>query len=205
MSVLVLCAAAALGAANPNYILNEPVSRGSLREVLLECTPYPYGRSRIVSRAMPATPEFIIDGERVLSRTPADQPWCATPGPAWYGAPADTFVRAHALVGEVAISFDPFSSFRPGTPGQLYRAQRYWLNESGMVNQARLVRRAVRPASVEAQSEGAAPEPIMIIPVPGKKPSTRDLPLEVHRLSPSRVLITDGSVPGPVETASLQR
>jgi len=204
MSILVLSATLALGALNPNYILNEPESRGNLRTVLLECTPYPYARSRVVSRDRPATPEFLIAGTQVLSRTPAHQPWCSSPGPAWYGAPVDTFVRAHAAVGETAISFDPFSSFRPGTPGQLYRAQRYWLNESGMVNQARLVRRANPPQVVEESVERRSPEPIMIIPKPRRK-STRDLPLEVHRLSPTRIMITDGSVPGPVETASIEQ
>lgn len=202
MSILVLSAAVALSAAPPNYILNEPPSRGSMRSVLLECPPRSFGRARVVSRDVPATPDFLIAGDAVLSRTPADAPWCSTPGPAWYGAPADLFVRAHAIVGEVAISFDPFTTFRPGTPGQLYRAQRYWLSESGLVNQARLVRRASAPAAAEQVSSGAAPEPIMIFPNPQKN-TTHDLPLEVHRLSPTRWLITDGSAPGLVHTAAL--
>lgn len=202
MSILVLSAAVALSAANPNYILNEPTSRGGLRTVLLECPPRTFGRARVVSRDVPANPDFLVAGGQVLSRTPADAPWCSTPGPAWYGAPADYFVRAHAIVGETAIAFDPFTSFRPGTPGQLYRAQRYWLTESGMVNQARLVRRASAPAAVHEETSGAGPEPIMIFPSP-RQNSTRDLPLEVHRLSPTRWLITDGSAPGLVHTAAM--
>lgn len=200
MSILLLGAAFALNTAQPNYILNEPASSGSLRTVLLECTPYPYGRSRVISRDMHATPDFLVDGAQVLSRTPADRNWCAQPGPAWYGAPADAFARAHAWVGQVPISFDPFAKLPVGVPGQLRRAQSVWLNESGLVNQARLVRRAVAAPVIEDEAQGAMPEPIMIIPKPQKK-TTKALPLEVYQMSPTRLMITDGSVLPAIETA----
>ncbi len=200
MSILLLGAAFALNAAQPNYILDEPESRGGLRSVLLECAPYPYGRSRVVSRSMPASPDYLIAGDRVLSRTPADRDWCSQPGPAWYGAPG-AFARAHAWVGEVIISFDPFDRFHEGTPGQLRRAQNIWLNEAGLVNQARIVRRANAAPVMTDAAQRALPEPIMIIPKPQKK-TTSDLPLEVHRLSPTRIMITDGSVLPTIETAA---
>lgn len=204
MSILLLGAALALNAAQPNYILNEPESRGGLRTVLLENTPYPYGRSRVTSRDMHATPDFIIDGAQVLSRTPADRHWGAQPGPAWYGAPADAFARAHAWVGEVPISFDPFAQLPVGVPGQLRRAQSVWLNESGLVNQARLIRRAVAAPTIEDEQQGAMPEPIMIIPNPRQK-TTRTLPLEVYQMSPTRLMITDGSVLPAIETAAASK
>ncbi len=201
MSILLLGAALALHTAQPNYILNEPQSRGGLRTVLLESTPYPYGRSRIITRDRHATPDFLVDGAQVLSRTPADRDWFAQPGPAWYGAPAGAFARAHAWVGELVISFDPFSQLHQGAPGQLRRAQNIWLNETGLVNQARLVRRAVPAPVVEDDEQGAMPEPIMIIPRPQKK-TTNTLPLEVYQMSPTRLMITDGSVLPAIETAA---
>jgi len=201
MSILLLGAAFALNTTPPNYILSEPESRGGLRTVLLESTPYPYGRSRIVSRDRPATPDFLVAGTPVLSRTPSDRDWFAQPGPAWYGAPADAFARAHAWVGELVISFDPFSQLHEGAPGQLRRAQNIWLNESGLVNQARLVRRAVSAPAMEGNDQGALPEPILIIPMPQKR-DTRQLPLEVYQMSPNHLMITDGTVRPTIETAA---
>lgn len=201
MSILLLGAAVALHTAMPNYILSEPEWRGHDRSVLLECTPYPYGQARVVNRDMPASPAFLIAGDAVLSRTPANRIWCNEPGPAYYGAPIDSFARAHAWVGEVAISFDPFDRLPTGAPGQIHRARNIWLNEAGLVNQARLVRRAVPRPVIADDEQSARPEPIMTIPRPQKKRTT-DLPLEVHRLSPTRIMITDGSYAPDVDIAS---
>lgn len=199
MSILLLGAAFALNAAQPNYILNEPQWRGSTRGVLLECPPPYHGHAQLVTREFSAAPDFEISGVRILSRdSMLDN--CSQPGPDWYGVPG-AFARIHAWVGEVPIVFDPFDRLPEYAPGQLRRAQNLWLDEQGLVNQARLVRRAIPAPVVEEAEQGALPEPIMIIPKPEKK-STRDLPLEVHRLSPTRIMITDGSVLPPIETAA---
>ena len=87
MSVL-----AALGAATSLYAssmaippVNPPLYE-TRRDVLLNEVPYPYQRSRVVTKYAPASPYFDIDASGpVLTRTPAYRRWYREPGPAYYG------------------------------------------------------------------------------------------------------------------------
>jgi len=205
MSITIVSAVLALSTVLPNYALNEPDYRGVDRNVLANSTPYPYGRARVVNRHHHATPDFLIAGGRVLTRTPATRDWYVSPGPAWYGAPEDAYVLIGAWVGEVPIVFNPFDKLPTGSPGQLSKAQRLWLGESGLTGQARIVRRAsARPhGQHEEQASKSLPEPRAIFrkeDLRKMKRTTKSLPLEVYRTSPDHIVITDGRevLPGSV-------
>lgn len=197
MSITIVGAVLALSTALPNYTVNEPHWRGSDRNVLVDPTPYPHGRSRLVSRDHHASPDFLVAGHRVLTRTPAHRNCNVEPGPAWYGLPADEYTRIGAWVGELAISINPYDAIPANSPGQLAKAQRIWLHESGLTGKARIVRRAQPRHTHDALDRHADAAPMFQIIQPEapdkKRKRTRDLPLEVYRTSPDHIVITDGS------------
>lgn len=188
-----------------------PEVYGTKRSVLLECTPYPYGRARVVTRETHATPDFLVSGP-IYTTTPGHRDRCQWPGPASYGLPVDAFARIHVQVGETVTAIDPFDLPNEYAPAQFHVARNLWLTEQGLVGQARIVRRAGPPLEDEAliTSGNELPEPRAIIPLPTElqeNRSTKRLPLEARRNAAGQTVIcsSDWSEPTSIDLAAASR
>lgn len=191
------------GITMPEYLNN--------RAVLVEPTPYPFGRSRIITREVSATPDFVISNSGAFTRTPADRnPWI-TPGPTHFGACPHASGWAHVRRGQLPILISGFQKYREELPDDFHRARNIWLIEHGYVRSARRVVRADRGVvscggcmmdalcqmKTDVGASGVAlPEPRAILEIKRQEvPATEGSRLQAIRTTPHHVVITSFESP----------
>ncbi len=95
--------------------------------------------ARTITKQSHATPDFVIEGPPYTT-TPAYQR-DGNAAPNNFGVAGDTMVRIFVRINNTYIPIDPFVTPRANAPYQVQRARRQWLQETGLVGAARIVRR----------------------------------------------------------------
>ncbi len=188
----------------------------SNRNVLVEPTPYPFGRARIVTASVSATPDFVISETMPFTRTPGWRNGWLNPGPTQFGAAGDDWGYAHVRIGQLPILFSGFQNYREELPAEFHSARRIWLIENGYVGAARRVVRADRQHEQCAdmcgkcdKTQAALPKPRAILEIHrqdnGQVVPSEDARLQAVRTSPTHVVITSvHSETAQTELASTQ-
>ncbi len=140
-------------------------------------------RSRIVSKNVHATPDFVIQGSPYSLQSDDVELGVQTSNA--YGHPSSQPIRIFTRVVNSVVTVDPFETLRvQSTPSVVLRAQREFLTTNGYVEVARIVRKVPRGSSIEipnldASNKKAVPTPRATIEIHPGLNDQPDLPLEV--------------------------